>query len=490
MRNRLPPLSAALFAYATYATCALLLETPARAATPGPAKDIKVLRVTAALTGETAARTNYNAKAQESNLKAAAARVDQAWSSFLPHLELTARYTRLSPVSNPALNFGGPPGQATLVTKDPPGTENPKIVAVETPNSSFSFPVILDNFLISAQIVVPISDYFLRINQGHTAALHGRDAAEFDLKAAKAKAFSEGKIAYYTYLRAKGSLKVAEEALENVKIRTADVKAQAAVGNASQADVLRVETAISAAELQVGRIKNLIVLADKQLRSALKEDESTVLEVAEDVEGALPAVTAKLEALVAESVSGRAEVSSLDRNLEALRKQGSIAGAGAYPQVSGFGQLDIANPNQRRFPISPDFYPTWSLGLQATWSPNAILASGASSSEVDARVAALEMGKQQLLEGLDVEVTQAYQAVSEAELALTSSVKQIESATEALRVARELFRNGRATATLIADAETELTRARLEMLNAKVDARVARVRLDHATGRDLSALKR
>ena len=63
------------------------------------------------------------------------------------------------------------------------------------------------------------------------------------------------------------------------------------------------------------------------------------------------------------------------------------------------------------------------------------------------------------------------------------------SATEAYRVARELFNNGRATATTLTDSETDLTRARLDALNASVDARTARVRLEHALGRDTHLVK-
>ena len=50
---------------------------------------------------------------------------------------------------------------------------------------------------------------------------------------------------------------------------------------------------------------------------------------------------------------------------------------------------------------------------------------------------------------------------------------------------RELFRNGRATSVELTDAETELVRASLDVVNARVELRVARARLLHATGRDV-----
>ena len=57
----------------------------------------------------------------------------------------------------------------------------------------------------------------------------------------------------------------------------------------------------------------------------------------------------------------------------------------------------------------------------------------------------------------------------------------------AYRVARELFNNGRGTSTTLADAERDLQNARLDLLNAKAEARIARIRLEHALGRDAAS---
>ena len=53
----------------------------------------------------------------------------------------------------------------------------------------------------------------------------------------------------------------------------------------------------------------------------------------------------------------------------------------------------------------------------------------------------------QLPASVELEVTQSFQAVKEADFALVSSKQQVASAEEAYRVARELFVNGRATST-------------------------------------------
>ena len=72
---------------------ALLLPLEARADDDPFAKaarDGNGARLTADEVGKRAALTSYSAKAQESALKAAAARVDQSWSAFLPRIGLLA----------------------------------------------------------------------------------------------------------------------------------------------------------------------------------------------------------------------------------------------------------------------------------------------------------------------------------------------------------------------------------------------------------------
>jgi outer membrane protein TolC len=161
-----------------------------------------------------------------------------------------------------------------------------------------------------------------------------------------------------------------------------------------------------------------------------------------------------------------------------------VARAGKYPALSGFGDVTYANPNQRRFPQQEEWFPTWSLGAQITWSPNDVISSGAAGADADARAAALDAQKQATRDGIELEVTQAYQGIVEADAAIASTQRQLESAVEGYRVARELFNNGRGTATTLIDAEIVLAQTRFEHLNARVDARIARIRLDHAVGRD------
>ena len=433
--------------------------------------------ITADQVATRAAQTSYQAKAAEETANAAGARSEAAWANFIPRVGLTGRYTRLSKFTPPSLGNGSIVG-----TPAPPGTLNP----TPTVAASFGpFPIVLDNWLTQATIAIPISDYFLKINQGYTATLHQEEAARFDVTTARAKSYSDGKIAYYTWLRARSSQVVAEQSLTVAKAHQKDAENQFAVGNASKADVLRAQTQAAAAELGVERAKNGVLIAERQVRLAVHAKDEEKLEPGESLDGTLPPAPTDLKKLIADAQANRPELKSLEKNASAAKKLAEVQLNGRYPVLSGFGDVTYANPNQRRFPQSNDWFPTWSVGAQVTWSPNDLLTAGPNANDAVARANAIEAQKVTFRDAIELEVTQAYQSVLEADVAMSSTTRQLESAEEAYRVARELFNAGRGTSTTLIDAETALAQSRFEHLNAKVDARLARIRLDHALGHDV-----
>src|SRR6185295_4520534 len=103
----------------------------------------------------------------------------------------------------------------------------------------------------------------------------------------------------------------------------------------------------------------------------------------------------------------------------------------------------------------------------------------------EARASQLDAQARALADQIQVEVTRALRDVAQADLAVSTTARGLESAEESYRVRRLLFQNGRATSTELLDAETDLTRTRLEALDARIDARVARVRLSYVLGDDI-----
>ena len=127
---------------------------------------------------------------------------------------------------------------------------------------------------------------------------------------------------------------------------------------------------------------------------------------------------------------------------------------------------------------------TWAAGLQLSWTLNDLLLSRTTERRLDAERRELLADRENLERGTRLAVLAAQQAVVLAQRAFATSQKGLAAAEEGYRVRQALLAAQRATALDLVDAETELTRARITALNARVDLRVALTQLSQALGND------
>jgi outer membrane protein TolC len=429
-------------------------------------------------------QTSWTARELEQDVVAARSDVDKALVTSLPRLTLTARYTRLSPISQSAL---GADTGTMVATND--GTEGPLppdqgLVGVPL---SFSFPVLLDNYLLQASVAVPLSDYLLRTTQAIAAASSSQQAAELQARAARLAAAADAKVLYYDWVRARLQQVVAEQSLSQGRAQHRSARLAFAAGRASQADVLRAESLVASAELLVERAKNLAILSEDRLRTAMHDSGSRRYQIGEDITAQAHRAQdpGDVESLYQEARRRRLELRALDHAAQSLRKQREVIDGGRLPRLEAFGNAYYANPNQRYFPQEPRWRATWDVGLQLVWSPNDLGTASADSRAFEAQRVKVEAQRRGLEDALRAEVVQAHQACREARVAMQTTTRGLRAAEEGYRVRRELFRHGRATSVEVIDAETNLLTARLEMINAQVNLLAARVRLEHAVGRDV-----
>lgn len=464
-----------LFTLATIAIATTAsAETQERAAEPKKVADgiAALAPVSGGLTADEVAKrataTSFELRAKGEAVRAAQAQLDQAIVNYFPRVLLTGRYTRLSKVEYPS-----------LVPADGPFAAFADELKMPTPP--------LDQWHTQASFLLPISDYVLRISRSYAAASKSVRAAKLDERAQKLKTALDARLAYYDWLRARGGAEVAEQALELARGHRVDVQHVFQAGSASKADVLRVEAQVAQAEMLVERARNFAHITEDRLRVLMHDTSRRPYTVGEDLGTEVVVIDkiANIDALREEAMSRRLEVKMLEEGIGAIREKAKVERAGVWPRLEAFANTTYANPNQRIFPQTSRWDFTWEAGVQLTWSPNEAFVSGAAGSQASAEAAQLEAQRSMLLDGIRMEVLQASQAVHEAEVAIAMTARGLEAAEESYRVRRELFRNGRATSIELTDAETELFRARLEALNARVDLRSAKARLEHAVGRDV-----
>jgi outer membrane protein len=431
--------------------------------------------LTAESSADRAVATSYEAAAARSAKDAADAGVAQATAAFLPRIVISATYTRLSDfTSSPLFPF------AIVATDAPAGTASPPTVST----GPVSIEPILDMYAVDATLTVPITDYFLRLPRGREAAERARDAAAWDTVLVDAGARLTGKLAFYEWLRADAAVAAVEQSVKEQAAHLVEVTSQLDQNNATRADVLRVESAVASAEATLAEATAQRATSETRLRTVLHAADSAALSTPDAVSAPVDAIDHSQAESLDEAYRTRAELRGLDAAAAAARAEASVARATYVPTVGAFASATYANPNQRYFPPEATWHGTWAVGVALTWSPTDIPGARARAAAAEARATSLVARRNALRDAIAVEVAQSYAAVRAADAKVVATDKQLESASEAYRVTRTLFANARATTSNVLDAETDLARARLAWINARIDARVARARLKHAAGRD------
>lgn len=101
----------------------------------------------------------------------------------------------------------------------------------------------------------------------------------------------------------------------------------------------------------------------------------------------------------------------------------------------------------------------------------------------DARLSQLLAQEEQLLDGVRTEVVGTRAQLEAAQQAYDAALTGVRAASEAYEVKRTQLRLGAAVVNDVTQAQTRLTRAQLELVDAAIELRVERVRLDRALGR-------
>jgi outer membrane protein len=440
-----------------------VLAAPASTAVSGTAAvdaDIDALLKTGGLTASVAAARAAKASPE---VRRRAADVDSAHAAAttvqlvnVPRVAGTLQYTRLSSFDSPAIS------------------------------PDFSFPVLLNSYSATAEVAVPLSDYVFRIPSLVAGARAALEAAKSSRQSTEVAVASDAKLAYYEWVRANLQKVVADRSVTQVEATVGQVRSLVEVQRASRADLLRVEAQLAQTKQAASQLAGVVALRAEVLRLAIGAGPDEQLTIGEDIrlDVDLPAAQAA-SALTDAALKRRLEVRILDAGIRAKEKQREAEKAGKLPRLSAFGQVNYANPNQRIVPSQEEFRLTWQVGLQLTWNLNDFLTSKASLEGFDAEVRGLEADRDRLSDGIRVELVAAATNLETARSAIDTTAQGLAAAEESYRVRKELLALERATAVELVDAESEVTRARIAALSARVDLRVALVQLARATGTDV-----
>nr|HEX4317772.1 TolC family protein [Kofleriaceae bacterium] len=427
-------------------------------------KDVNALFQPGGLTADAAAARAATAspdvQRKVAEVEASIASAEQAELQRVPVLRASASANKLSSIPDVVLPIG---------------------------SQTFKISFFTHAYDAQATLIVPLSDYVFRYPKLVDAAHEAETVARVGRKSAELDAGQTARLAYYEWVRSRLQVLIATRQLAQVQVTLKQEQALADAQRVSKADLMRVESQEAEAEQTVDQLQEIALLREEQLRLYIGARDDEPLALGEDIRtefAAPPPQAGTLDAAVTTATQQRLDVKVLDAGIVAKTDQLDAERANGYPKLSAVGTIDDARPNQRFFPQVDEFKTTWQVGLQVTWQLGDTLTAETNRKRELAEADELRADRENLIRGTRLQVLQAQQAVTLAQHSLVTTAKGLAAAEESYRVRRELLANERATAVELVDAQTDLTRARIAALNARVDLRVAVAELSHAMGND------
>ncbi len=289
---------------------------------------------------------------------------------------------------------------------------------------------------------------------------------------------------FWQLVYAREALRVTASAMETVSTHVDLLEGFVEAGLATEADLLTAQVQQASLELDALRARQGAELAENAFRMLVRAPEEEPVELDLDA-GALPLdLPLEVEALARVAREQRPEARMLEHQGERARQGAQAALSTWAPSVALQGNVYLKNPDRA---LEPNFY--WSaditVGLRwAIWDRGQALCRHREARAGRRRVEAYQ---RQLHDGVKLEIEQALSAYREADEQRAVATVAADLAERSLELTELNFREGLARNVDVLEAQTALSRARLDRIAAEAAFRTAEAGLRRAVGIDPEA---
>lgn len=331
------------------------------------------------------------------------------------------------------------------------------------------------SFTISAPVFSPELDASI------DASRYAREGAGASYEEALQQAKYDAISGYYTLIMNRNLVDVAQQAVKDYQGHVTDVEAQYNVGLVASSDVLAAKTNLADSETNLVKAQNTANLAEASLNQVIAYPVQTSITTAErDLKYKPYNVT--LEQAKAYAMLHR---SALVKSAMVVKE------AEATLKKAKFGYLPTVGVETGRGYADFDGYfgtsnKSWHIGAKASWS---LWDGGATQNKVKVANDTLEKAKEANLATVDavlLAVQKAYLNLRFAEQTIQSTQTAVAQGQESFRIATLRYRAGVGTNLDVLDAETKLTTARNNYVEALYNYNISIAALEQLTGVPLS----
>ena len=293
------------------------------------------------------------------------------------------------------------------------------------------------------------------------------------LQTAKLTAISD----YYTLIMYRNLVDVAQQSVRDYDGHVTNVQAQYNVGLVASSDVLAARTNLADAQTTLITRQNSADVAETDLNIVIGYPVSTSIETADKEMHYLP-YNVTLEQAKAYALLHRATLVKSAMDVKSAEESVKQAKAGYLPTVSLTADKNYESYDNYRGTSNNG----WSVGAKASLD---IWDGGSTRNTIKVREAQLESAKEANLAAVDGvlhEVQSAYLNLRAAEQTISSTKVAVEEGQESFRIASLRYRAGVGSNLDVLDAETSLTTARNNYVQALYNYNIYVATLEQAVG--------
>lgn len=406
---------------------------------------------------ERALAQNPDMAVHHSQIAQAEAGLRQAEAGKLPRLTLSLTATH---TNDPLGAFGLKLGQERITHSDfvPERLNDPKAI---------------NNLNTRAELVWPVYTG----GQVESAAAQARAlvrAAQSGDAAARQQLIEQVLAAYQGVHTARAQVRVAEQAVAAAEEAVRVTQRLHQQGMAVRSDVLSARVHLEDARVRLAEAKNGVASALDRLKLLVGKSLDDALDVGPPV---MPRPLAGSEQeLRRQALEGQAQIAALKAQMEAAGAQVDAARAGRRPQLSLVVRQDFNDKG-----VGLDASSQTVAGV-LTWTAFDAGATRAAIDRAEAGRQEIAARLRQAEDAIALQVAEARRRALEAEARLAARELAVEQAEEASRIVKRRYENAVATVVELLTAQTQLDRARAELVAARHDLALRRAELRRAVG--------
>ena len=323
-----------------------------------------------------------------------------------------------------------------------------------------------------------------RVKAALRAAKLSDQIAALGFQSAVANTILDVRKDFYQILLDLALVDVREQSVKLLEDQLHDAQSRFDVGSVPRFNVLRAEVELENAKPPLIRAHNDLRLSKEALVKLLAIDAANQTNAFTPInfDGKLVYEHRDWDLVSAleQALQRRPELLAADRQVAVARANVQVASSGYKPQASVFG-----NWGWHDYVFSDDPATTrdgWTLGANVSWALFDGMLTHGKVTEARAQLQEANLDYADTRRQVELEVRQAYSDYLQTLELIEAQKKTVEEAEESLRLAEARFRAGTGTQLDVLSAQTALTEARSNEIQALHDYNVAIATLERVTG--------